>query len=257
MRKLAEHFHAVLALVLIPLFTAMAAALVLISSLFEPWGGRKTYNRIVRPWSRFMLRLAGEDLTIENPGSITEDSGTYIVVFNHQSLMDICTVVAAIPLQIRFVGKDSLGKIPIFGHAARRVGCVFIDRKDREDSLAGMEKIAGVLKKTGMSIVIAPEGTRSPDDNLLPFKKGAFVMAIDMGVPILPLTLHGTRDILPKKSLYTRPGKVTARIHEPITVEGLTYEDRDALSEKVRAVMENALTGENSEHRTQDTEEVD
>ncbi len=209
-------------------------------------GGFRTYRWIGVTWTRFVLMLAGTRFEVAGLDNLRVIGGPYIVVMNHQSYMDIPVIVQGLPFQVRFVAKRELLKIPFFGSAARRCGNIFIERSDRKDAMDGIRKAGRTLKELGVSVVLAPEGTRSEDGKLLRFKKGAFVMAIEAGLPILPVTIEGTRQIMPKGSLTPSGGNVLLTIGRPVPTSEYTYRDRDQLADKIRSIMEEQLLDINS-----------
>ncbi len=228
------------ALVLIPLSILVLACLATVLLFL---GGSEQFinGSMARVWARFVVWLAAADVRVRGADNIPVDGGPHIVVMNHQSNMDIPVLVHALPLQLRFMGKIELRKIPVFGSALLKAGHYLIDRKDRQHALAGIRAAAEAMREKKTSVVFAPEGTRSPDGRIQSFKKGAFVAAIETGFPLLPVTIDGTRHSLPKGSLWARAADVTVTIHPPIATSGLRYEDRDGLSEKVRGIMEETL----------------
>jgi 1-acyl-sn-glycerol-3-phosphate acyltransferase len=133
--------------------------------------------------------------------------------------------------------KTELRRIPIFGIACEKVGHIYIDRGNSEEARKSL-KAAGKKIRAGSSVVIFPEGTRSLDGKLLRFKKGGFVMALEAGVPILPVTVVGGRKILPKNSLRNLPGDMKLIIHKPIAVDEYNYETREEIVERVRKAIE-------------------
>jgi 1-acyl-sn-glycerol-3-phosphate acyltransferase len=233
-------FIAARALILIPLITAVGSIFGIIVSYFDK-DGRFFHQSIVKPWSRILLWLAGTRVTVHGLENISNSETSCIVVFNHQSHLDIPLIIHTIPLQIRFIGKIELSKVPFFGAAALRTGHFFINRQKHHEALEGIRNAGESVRGKGFSLVFAPEGTRSPDGSLLPFKKGAFVMAIETGLPILPVTIDGTGLRLPKGSLYARGGPVHVTIHPLVPSSGLTYDDRDDLMQNVREIMERPL----------------
>jgi 1-acyl-sn-glycerol-3-phosphate acyltransferase len=155
---------------------------------------------------------------------------------NHQSNFDIPVLLGCLPVQFRWLAKTELFKIPIFGRAMRGAGYVEIDRFNRESAFASIEEAARKMKN-GVSVMIFPEGTRSRDGNIRPFKKGGFIMALDSGAPIVPIVIQGTWPIMAKSSLRINPGAVTMEIGEPIETTGYTRETKDDLIECVRNVI--------------------
>jgi 1-acyl-sn-glycerol-3-phosphate acyltransferase len=202
---------------------------------------------LARKWAAVVVWLAAAKVTVKGTENVPLPDGdsysdrSYIVLMNHQSNMDIPVLLHAVPLQMRFIGKIELKKVPVFGTACLRAGHFLIDRKNHDKAMAGIREAGHVLQHRGLSVMFAPEGTRSPDGQLLPFKKGAFVMGIETGIPLLPVTIHGTTRSLKKGSLWAKRAEITVTIHEPVPTADLTYEDRNELSEKVRGMMEKTL----------------
>jgi len=229
------------ALILIPfsIFLLAGAATLL---AFLRVDERVVNGSLARYWARFVIWLASARVSVLGAGNIPSRERPYLVVMNHQSNMDIPVLVHSLPLQIRFIGKIELKRIPLFGSALLKAGHFLIDRGDHLKAMEGMREAGAALKLKGVSVVFAPEGTRSRDGRLLPFKKGAFVMAIETGIPILPVTIDGTRRSLPKGSLWARKADIKVTIHKPVTTQGLHYEDRDDLSEQVRGIIEKSLS---------------
>jgi 1-acyl-sn-glycerol-3-phosphate acyltransferase len=192
-------------------------------------------------WARIVIGLAAAKVKVKGTDKIPSIDESYIVVMNHQSNMDIPILIHSLPLQLRFIGKIEMKKVPLFGSGLIRAGHFLIDRKNHEKAMEGMRSAGEALLHRGLSVVFAPEGTRSPDGELMPFKKGAFVMAIETGIPLLPVTIAGTRRSLAKGNLWTRKADVTVTIHEPVPAKDLTYEDRDELADRVRGIMEKTL----------------
>jgi 1-acyl-sn-glycerol-3-phosphate acyltransferase len=170
---------------------------------------------------------------------------TYLVMSNHQSLYDVPVLFYVIGGTIRMITKKELFKVPIFGGAMREAGFVSIDRQDRNRAIESLAVARDKLAK-GVHIWIAPEGTRSKTGALLPFKKGGFALALDAKLPVLPVTLNGTRDALPNKGLRSIPGaQVTVTMHPPIdpnAYAGLsTKQAREKMMGDVRVAIQSAL----------------
>jgi len=155
---------------------------------------------------------------------------------NHQSNFDIPVLLAHLPVQFRWLAKAELFKIPIFSRAMRGAGYVRIDRFNRESAIQSIKEAAAKMKD-GVSVMIFPEGTRSHDGSIRPFKKGGFVMAVDTGVPIVPVILQGTLPIMDKNSWRINAGEVSLQIEKPIDTTGYTRETKDELIETVRSVI--------------------
>ncbi|HEX2713321.1 MAG TPA: lysophospholipid acyltransferase family protein [Candidatus Acidoferrales bacterium] len=182
----------------------------------------------------FIVQAVGARIRVEGRENIPP--GVCIFVANHTSTADPPAIVGAIPRRIAILAKKSLFRIPIVGQAFRLARFVPVDRADREAAVASVDKAVEYLKE-GMSFLIYPEGTRSPDGRLLPFKKGAFVMAIKAGTPIVPVAVAGAHRVMRKKELRIHPGEITVRFQPPIEAAGYTLERRDALAARVHAAL--------------------
>jgi 1-acyl-sn-glycerol-3-phosphate acyltransferase len=170
-----------------------------------------------------------------------------IFMANHQSDFDILIVLAYIPGQFRWIVKKELFKIPVFGKAMRNAGYIEIDRQNHEKALKSLEEAAQKIRE-GKSVVTFPEGTRSRDGKIKTFKQGMFHLAIQAGVPIVPISIIGAHEIMPKRSLKVRPGKITMIIDRPVDVSGYTVETRAQLIEEVRnIIIENFENGKFSD----------
>ena len=166
---------------------------------------------------------------------------------NHQSDFDILVVLGFVPGQFRWIAKKELFNIPIFGGAMRNAGYIEIDRQDHEKALRSLD-IAAQKIRDGKSVMTFPEGTRSKDGVIKPFKQGMFHLAIKAGVPIVPISIIGAGAIMTKRSLRINPGKVTIMIDKPIDVTGYTVESRAQLIERVRnRIVNNYRQGAQSE----------
>ena len=165
---------------------------------------------------------------------------SYVVVSNHQSLLDIFVIYGWLGIDFKWVMKKELRKAPFIGYACYKLEHIFIDRANKNDAV---ESINQAKKKiiNGVSVMFFPEGTRSADGKLGTFKKGAFRLAVDMELPILPVTITGTRKILPKGSLNLFPGRVKMIIHPPIQTQGHTHETLLPLMNITREKIKSAL----------------
>lgn len=165
-----------------------------------------------------------------------EPGVSYVITANHQSLYDIYVLYGWLGQDFKWVMKKELEKVPVLGVACRVLGHIYIDRSDTKSAVetinAAKTKITG-----GTSVVFFPEGTRSADGKLKPFKKGAFRLAVNLGIPILPVTIIGTKKILPKGSLDLMPGDVTMIIHRPISVKPYDEDNLEELMEKTRRII--------------------
>jgi 1-acyl-sn-glycerol-3-phosphate acyltransferase len=182
----------------------------------------------------FISYIVGLRLRIEGREKVPQ--GVCLFLANHTSFVDPVAIVWAIPRRISILLKKSLFSIPIVGWAFRLAGFVPVDRSNRDAAIASV-KLAAERIKQGNSFLAYPEGTRSYDGRLLPFKKGVFAMAIQAGALVVPMALAGAHRIAPKKSLRICPGQVVLRFGDPIDASEYTIEERDALSDRVRAAM--------------------
>ncbi len=192
-------------------------------------------HRIARFWGRAIMAVSRIRVKVSGLSNL-DPSQSYIYMSNHQSNFDIPALLAHIPGQFRWLAKAELFKIPIFGRAMRGAGYVSIDRFNRESAFESIREAAGKIKN-GVSVMIFPEGTRSTDGAIRSFKKGGFIMAIDAGVPIVPVILRGTWSIMSKKSLRINAGEVYMDIQKPLDTAGFTRDSKDDLIEKVRTII--------------------
>jgi len=180
-------------------------------------------------------------MTVNVVGAENIEAGrSYVITANHQSHYDIYVLYGWLGVDFKWVMKKELEKVPVLGPACKALGHIFIDRAD---SKSAIETINAAKAKIvdGTSVVFFPEGSRSDDGLVKPFKKGAFRMAIDLGLPVLPVTINGTRKILPKGSIDLRPGGVTMIIHKPISVKGYSEENMTELMDKTRMIINASL----------------
>ena len=169
-----------------------------------------------------------------------DQTQSYVIVANHQSQYDIFVLYGWLGIDFKWVMKQELRKVPGIGIGCEKVGHIFIDRSNHEKALASLraakEKIVN-----GTSVIFFPEGTRSRDGSLGVFKKGAFKMAVDLRLPILPITIVGTRDILPTDSVDLFPGRARMIIHKPIDTGGYKDDNLDELVDRARGIIGSGL----------------
>lgn len=199
-----------------------------------PDGPDGPYDRAAWDWSAALLRAARITVRVEGPGVLRPRPVVYVA--NHISLLDIPALVVGLPPVPKFVMKKELLKVPLFGPAARAAGHIAIDRGNRGAAFAAYDEAAEVVRR-GRSALVFAEGTRSRNGHLLPFKKGPFVLGIAAHVPVVPVVVVGSYDLMPKLSLVPRPGEIVLRVGDDIPTDGLTYDDRDQLAAGVRRVM--------------------
>jgi len=183
-----------------------------------------------RGWSRSILGIASVSVRVEGAKNL-DPSTSCVVVANHESWFDVWALAGWLPINGKFVGKEELARIPLFGPSWRACGHVAIDRKDREAAVKSLRSIVERMSREILQVIIFAEGTRSADGEIQTFKKGPFILAIEAGVPIVPVCIDGSRAIMPKGSFVIGKGEIKVRVGEPISVAGMVYEDRDQLRE--------------------------
>lgn len=188
-----------------------------------------------RGWARQLLRISSANIAFENL-EVIDSERPQILVANHTSWYDVLALVS-IPGTSLFVAKKELARVPIFGRAIGGCGHIFIDRQDRNAAVESLAVARELLEKESPTIIMFPEGTRSKTGELQAFKKGAFVLAIQSGVDIVPAAIIGSRDVMNKGSLKISPGTITVRFGTPISVQGLGMEDRNELTSRARAAV--------------------
>ena len=187
-------------------------------------------------WSRLICYMTPVFVTCLGKENITKRQ-SYIIVANHQSQYDIVALYGWLGIDFRWIMKKELRKVPILGFACEKLGHIFVDRSNTKKAIQSLEQAKRTIQN-GTSVIFFPEGTRSRTGALGIFKKGAFKMACDLGLPVLPVTISGTREIVPTQSLMLFPGKATLTVHPPVTSEGKSEKE---LLEEVRAIMAAAL----------------
>lgn len=239
-------FRTALTILVAAVLTVVFAAIVIVAALLgvkdRPGG---VYDRLPRIWSRAILWAAGARVTLEGTENL-HGGGPFIFTSNHVSLFDIPALVGSLPRHY-FVAKAELFKIPVFGPGIRAVGTIPIQRENQKAAFGSYDEAARRIR-AGSSVVVFPEGTRGKSYPIRPFKKGPFVLAVKAGVPIVPCVVHGTIEILPKKSVLIRPGHIVVRLLEPLPTEGTDYEDRNALAQTVHDRMAAAMDQLLAEH---------
>ena len=197
--------------ILIPI-TFFGIVFILLLNLLNPKGN--SFYKIAAWWGRLSAKLFGISIEVIGQENYSSDQH-YLVISNHAGMADIPLLLGILKLNLRFMAKEELGKIPLFGRALRQAGYVMIRRGQNRDALNSLFDATEVLKK-GHSLHIFPEGTRSATGELLPFKRGAFRVAQKGGAPVLPITIIGSHLITPKKSLKINKGTIKVIIDKPI-----------------------------------------
>lgn len=221
-----------------PALTFWHGSLIILAALFRVplvRGGDGVFDRLCRGWGRRLMRVNRLETVVEGAERL-RPGRPCVYVANHVSLVDIWAMLAELPGTVRFVFKKELMRVPFLGWAALRAGHILIDRQSRNQAFAAYDAAAREIQ-AGTSAVVYPEGTRSADGRMLPFKKGPFVLAIAAQVPVVPVWVGGTYEIMKRGAAWPRAGTCILRIGEEIPTAGMTYEDRDQLSDAAAAAI--------------------
>lgn len=218
------------------LFTiAVTAAGFPVAMLLRLAGTRLPLRMASWYWAPLLLGGAGARLEVEGADGI-DWSRPLVLVSNHQSMIDVCALFRAVPVPLRFALKRELAAVPVVGWYARAMGMVFIDRANARSAREKLRSATTHLR--GASAIVAfPEGTRSRDGSVGPFKGGAFQLAIEAGVPVVPVAISGSGAVLPASGFAVRPGTIALRFGAPIPTAGLQPQDRNALAQRARGAI--------------------
>lgn len=189
-------------------------------------------------WVYLILKISGVRIVLEGKENITVNPVVYMS--NHCSHFDVACLIHVLPRNLRFVAKKELAKVPFFGWAMVAMGHIIIDRKNLEKAISSLEK-AGERIRKGISVGYFPEGTRSPDGKIQPFKKGGFMLSIKAGVPIVPISIYNSIKVLPKTTWKIKPGTIYMKVHPHVHVNGYSEENKEMLMEKVRKIIEEGV----------------
>lgn len=192
-----------------------------------------------RPWARFNMLITPASVKITGANNL-KPGQSYVVVVNHSSLFDILVLYGWLDLDLKWVMKKELLKVPIIGIGCAAMGHIFIDRSNKQAAVQALRDAKKTLTK-GKSVLFFPEGSRSRDDEMLPFKAGAFMMAKDIGLPILPVTVKGTNKILPSDTLDLHPGYAEMIIHPAIASEHIQSTELEELIQQTRSTIQKGL----------------
>jgi 1-acyl-sn-glycerol-3-phosphate acyltransferase len=194
---------------------------------------------LMRHWTRWCLAVAGLRVEVQGTENVVRDE-PYVYVANHQGQADILVLGATIPFPYLWVAKKEMFRIPLLGFCMRIAGCIRLDRTNPEKAILGMGNAAEKLRE-GRSIVMFPEGTRSPDGQLKPFKRGAFYVALETGVSILPIAIDGSYDVLPKGSMKINSKTIQVRFLAPIPTRGRDLKQKEELQNEVWGILHRSL----------------
>ena len=216
---------------LIILFTIVMGSISAAASLFDSNG--RLQHRVACAWARLLLWVSRVEVRVTGLERI-EAGKSYVFVANHASYMDTPVVMANLPVEFRFLAKQGLFLIPMLGWHLKRAGHLPVVKDDPRASLHSMTEAARIIRERGISVLLFPEGGRTQDGLVQEFKEGAAFIAIKAGVPVVPVALRGTREVLPFGSGHIRPGGVEVLIADPIETVGLKPKDRPGLTHVLR-----------------------
>ena len=199
------------------------------------WRRGGIYDWTQSTWARRLTKVAGTPVTLVGFERVPQGRPV-VYVSNHQSWFDILALAGTVPGTLRFVAKKEMARIPLLGQAMKAAGHIYIDRQNRAQAIEAYEEVAAWIRD-GLSTVVFPEGTRSRTGRLLPFKKGPFVLALAAQVPVVPVYVSNTFQILPKAHLLLRPQLITIYFDDPIPTAGMTYDDREELLRRSHAAI--------------------
>ena len=215
----------------VSLYTIVLGTASLLSTLFDRGGDFG--HRCARAWAWLILKTSGVRVRASGLENI-DPAQSYVVAANHQSIYDIPIVFTTLPLQLRIVAKDSLGRIPFLGWHLQRTGHLLVDRQNPG---AGILKRMANLVRAARSLIVFPEGTRSIDGSVARFKGGIFLLAIDSSLPILPISIARSRYVMMKGQIMVCPEEVTVTVHPPMSTIGIPRERAREFAEEVRSVV--------------------
>jgi 1-acyl-sn-glycerol-3-phosphate acyltransferase len=216
------------------LATILFGALSLVVSFFD--GSGKAQASVAKVWAKVLLLASGVHVHVEGLQHI-DPRGSYIFMANHTSYMDTPVVLANISVQFRFLAKRGLFQIPLLGTHLSRAGHIPVPREDPRAAVRTLQLAAETIQQKKTSLLVFPEGGRSHDGSLAPFKEGGAYIAIRAGVPIVPLVLLGGDKVLPYGGGIVKSGKILMRVLQPIETAGLSLKDRGQLTGRVRALL--------------------
>lgn len=236
-----QYLRALATLIIAPPLTFIISAMAWLDLTLFRRSAEKVHV-FPRMWGKLICGLAGVKVRIEGLDNIRPEQ-TYIFVGNHASQFDIFCFQAYFPHDFRWIAKKELFNIPIFGHTMKKVGSIPIDRSHGRNALKSLDKAAKKIA-AGSSVLIFPEGTRSPDGRLKEFKAGAIMLAIKAGVPVVPLGFNGSYAVLPKGKLLANNGTVSIRIGTPLPTDHYKAKDKQELAATLHGEVAKLLDSE-------------
>jgi 1-acyl-sn-glycerol-3-phosphate acyltransferase len=224
----------------IAIYTIILCSWVSLLSFFDK-NGRIIHSYASVPWARVILRVCGIKVRVKGQEN-TDPKVPLIYMTNHQSYFDIFALLAYVPVDFKFIVKQELMRIPIFGFSMRRAGYIGIEREDPRKSIRSINEAVEKIRN-GASVVIFPEGTRSVDGRLQSFKRGGFSLALKSGCDIVPVAISNSYRIVPKGSLKINKGSFDIHIGRPISVKGYNRKNVRQLMDRVRDAILSQMEG--------------
>ena len=219
----------------IGVYTIVLGTISILSSFADPSGDFG--HRCARAWAWLILKTTGVRVTVVGADKL-DPGRSYVFASNHQSIYDIPIVFASLPFQLRIVAKESLGRFPFLGWHLSRTGHLLVDRS--RPGVGIVKKMARLIHGA-RSLIVFPEGTRSRTGALARVRGGSFAVAVEAGLPIVPVSISGSRHVMLKGRLMTCPGDVTMTIHDPIPTAGIGREGIREMADRVRAIISTAV----------------
>ena len=217
--------------------TILCATAAIIASFLGKGGN--VAHLVGRFWAKSIVFVSRVKVSVQGLERI-DPGTTYVYMANHQSMFDILALLGYLPVQFRWLAKMELFHIPLFGYSMARVGYIGIDRSNRKAAYESLQQAAQKIAQ-GVSVVVFPEGTRSPDGQIKPFKAGGFYLAIRSGRPIVPVVICGSHHVMPKGMIRVNPGRIVLSINRPIETTPYSNSGKEILMESVRSTMKRDL----------------
>jgi 1-acyl-sn-glycerol-3-phosphate acyltransferase len=198
-------------------------------------------HNYARAWAWLIIKSSGVRVALSGRDHI-EEGRPHVLMANHQGAFDIFALLAYLPVNFKWVAREEIFRIPILGWAMAAAGYISIDRKGRKKAMESVERAVAKIRD-GASVLVFPEGTRSPDGEIHPFKRGGFTLAVKAGVPIIPISIRGSRKVLPRSSLRVRPGRIEIIVGKRVRTDDRSLADRGSLMEEVKRAIEKNVAG--------------
>lgn len=217
----------------LPIISIIGGILLVLVGFFNPYN--KFNDWVVKIWSKINLLIVGARVQVTGMENVDFDK-PHIFMANHQSHVDIPVLTWKIPSTPRMIAKKELFRVPFFGIGIKYAGYISIDRSNKAKAMESIQKAKQTLQK-GVSVLLFPEGTRSETGEIGKFKRGGFILALQLGLPIVPISIYGTRQILPKHTLKIKSGVVKIHFGSPIDPKEYGVEKREELLERVKTII--------------------